>query len=77
MFKKPHEVTEGALVREALRHKDTTITITDRIGRRWILCNDTAAECKLSLEGLVITETADKQDIMVDFWVRATNGRVG
>lgn len=77
MFKKPHEVTEGELLRAALKHRDTTVTVTGPLGERWVFCNDTAAECKLGIKDIVITEPRDTKDILIDFWVRATNGRLG
>jgi hypothetical protein len=77
MFRKKQEITEGELLRDALRHKDTTVTVTSSDGRRWTLCNDTAAECSLKVKDIVVSETRDKKDILTDFWVRAKNGRLG
>jgi hypothetical protein len=76
MFKKTHEVTEGERLRNALRHKDTTITISGPTGC-WILCNDTAAECSLNVSHIMVAESGDKQDVLTDFIVRAKNGRLG
>lgn len=77
MFKKQQEVTEGELLRDALRHRDTTITITAPNGKRWTLCNDTAAECVLQIKGITVTETSDKMDIITRFALEAKNGRLG
>ena len=77
MFKKPHEVTEGELLRDALRHKETTITVNGPRGGRWTFCNDTAALCTLHTRGIAITETTDKMDILTRFIVEAKNGRIG
>lgn len=77
MFKKPHEVTQAELLREALRYKETTITVTSSDGRSWKLCNDTAAECSVHMTHISVNESRDKKDILTDFRVRAKNGRVG
>jgi len=77
VFRKKEEVTEGELLRDALRHKDTTITINAPNGKRWTLCNDTAAECVLEVKGIAITETPSKLDILTRFAVAAKNGRLG
>lgn len=77
MFKRKHEVTEGELLRDALRHKETRIIIAAADGRRWTLVNDTAAECTCIIDGIVIQETPSKQDIITSFRVKAKNGRVG
>jgi hypothetical protein len=77
MFRKQHEVTEGQLLRDALRHKDTKIAVTSPDGRRWTFVNDTASECSLKVQDIVVSDSKDKQDIFIDFWVRAKNGRTG
>jgi len=77
MFRKREEVTEGELLRDALRHKDTKISVTSPDGRRWTFCNDTAAECRLTVRDILVQETDDKQDILINFCVRAINGRLG
>lgn len=77
MFRKPHEVTQGELLRDALRHKDTKITVTDSDGRHWTFVNDTAADCELYVLGISVTESKDKQDIVTKFTVKAKNGRIG
>lgn len=76
-FRKPHEVTQGELLRDALRHKDTKITVSSPDGRAWTFVNDTAAESSIHLTGISVTETKDKKDILIDFRVRAKNGRLG
>ena len=77
MFTKKEAPTEGQELITALKHKDTTITVNGPAGGRWTFCNDTAALCKLNIKGIVVTETADKKNILVDFWIRSTNGRLG
>jgi len=78
MFRKQErEVTEGMLLRDTLRHKDTTITVQSPTGRRWTFCNDTAAECAVQIQSISVTESKDKRDILTRFAVRATNGRTG
>ena len=77
MFKKKEEVTEGQLLRDALRDKDTKIAVTSPDGRRWTFCNDTAAACAIVVVDINVTESSDKKDIMTRFLVRATNGRLG
>jgi hypothetical protein len=77
MFRKPHEVTEGELLRDALRHKDTKVAVISPDGRVWTFCNDTAADCSIHTTGISVTETKDKQDVLTDFRVRAKNGRLG
>jgi len=76
-FKKPQEVTEGELLRDALRNKDTKIAVTSSKGRRWTFVNDTAADCELVVTDINITENENKQDVLTYFIVRATNGRLG
>ncbi len=77
MFKKPHEVTEGELLRDALRHKDTKVAVISPDGRVWTFCNDTAADCSLRVSHIMVAETKDRRDILTDFIVKAKNGRVG
>lgn len=77
MFRKKKESTEGELLRDALRHKDTTISVKSPEGRCWTLCNDTAAECELYVLGISVTESKDKKDIVTQFAIKATNGRLG
>ena len=77
VFKKPHEVTEGEELRDALRHKDTRITVTSPEGKHWTFVNDTAADCSVLINSIVVSESKDKQDILTNFWVKAKNGRIG
>ena len=77
VFKKREEVTEGQLLRDALRHKDTKIAVTSPDGRRWTFCNDTASECKLRVLDINVTESGNKMDILTGFVVKAVNGRLG
>ena len=77
MFRKAHEVTEGELLRDALRDKDTKISVTSPEGKRWTFVNDTAADCSLYVKNIMVAESKDKQDILTDFIVKAKNGRLG
>ena len=77
MFKKQEEVTEGQLLRNALRHKGTKISVEGPNGKRWTFCNDTAADIELVVTGINITESGDKMDVVTKFNVRAKNGRLG
>jgi len=77
MFKKKKEITEAELLLNALRHKGTKISVENPAGKRWTFCNDTAADCKLIVKDINITESGDKMDILTGFVVRATNGRLG
>ena len=77
VFRKPHEVTEAELLLNALGHKGTKITVTNAAGKCWVLCNDTAAECSVNMLDVAVNESKDKKDILIDFRVRAKNGRLG
>ncbi len=77
MFRKPHEITEGELLRNALRHKGTKISVENPAGKRWTFCNDTTADCELRVMDINVTESGDKMDVLTGFVVRATNGRLG
>jgi len=77
MFKKPQEITEAELLLNALGHKGTKISVENPAGKRWTFCNDTAAECTLNVSHIMVAETKDKQDILIDFIVKAKNGRLG
>ncbi len=76
-FKKPQEVTESELLRDALRNNGTKISVTSPEGRRWTFVNDITADCILTIQDITVTESGDKMDVLTRFIVRATNGRLG
>ncbi len=74
MFKKRPELTEGDLIRLALRDKNIKIQVFDKDGRSWILETNKTNASQLIVSDIKVK---DGKDIVTSFRVRATNGRMG
>jgi hypothetical protein len=79
LFKKRNdfegEPVEVTALREALKSKDTKITIQNKDGNTWTLYNDKLRGCFLAIGRVKVGD--EKGQVMTRFLVSAIDGRVG